>query len=44
MEGQTKVGRTSIRVKNKHSDGKVGESNPNNQLTGVVVHFNRVLG
>jgi hypothetical protein len=44
IEGRRKVGRTIVRVKKKHADGKAGESSSNNQLTGVVMHCNRVLG
>jgi hypothetical protein len=44
IEGCEKIGRTIVRVQKKHVDGKAGESGPNNQLVGVFMHCNRVLG
>jgi hypothetical protein len=44
IEGHTKVGRITVRVQKKHADKKASENNLNNQLTGVFMHCNRVLG
>jgi hypothetical protein len=33
IEGCAKEGRTTVRVKKQHADGKAGERSPNNKLT-----------
>jgi len=43
IEGCEKAGRTTIRMKKHHADGKVGESNPKNKSTWVIMYPNRVL-
>jgi hypothetical protein len=44
MEGHTKAGRTTVRVRKQHADEKVTENISNIHLVGVVMHCNRVLG
>jgi len=44
IEGCTKSRRRTVRVQKKHANGKSSESNPNSELTGVVMHCNWVLG